>query len=346
MPRPRPEGPKLELYRGRWSIVWWEAGSRRRVSTGTANERRARQSLADFEARLERQPLKSSLAEALDRYTVSRETKVEAVDRMKHAVTVLKAGMGDLRVDQISQAQWDRYVTNRVTRPPRHLKGEHVGRPVSTGTLRREFNVLRAALRQAWKDGYLLKPPTLDAPADSAPRDRFMTKAEARRLLDACETAHVRVFLALAFTTGARKGSVLSLTWDRVNFQTGMIDFQEPGRTLTKKRRSIVPIGAIALPILEQAKLAAQSDYVIEYNGKPVPTGLRWSFRKLCERAGLSWVPTPHHIKHSVASWFAMDKVPIDQAADWLATDAATLRRTYRKFDPAYLRGVAGALDF
>ena len=36
-----------------------------------------------------------------------------------------------------------------------------------------------------------------------------------------------------------------------------------------------------------------------------------------------------------------MDKVPLNVAADWLATDAQTLTRTYRKFDPAYLRGAA-----
>jgi hypothetical protein len=40
-----------------------------------------------------------------------------------------------------------------------------------------------------------------------------------------------------------------------------------------------------------------------------------------------------------------MDKVPIDRAADWLATDPATLRRVYRKFDPTYLRSVGAALD-
>jgi len=73
-----------------------------------------------------------------------------------------------------------------------------------------------------------------------------MTKVEARKLLDACETPHGRVSPALAFTTGARKGSILSLTWDRVNFQTGMIDFHEPGRRLTRKRRSIVPIVGMA----------------------------------------------------------------------------------------------------
>jgi hypothetical protein len=40
-----------------------------------------------------------------------------------------------------------------------------------------------------------------------------------------------------------------------------------------------------------------------------------------------------------------MEGVPVDQAADWLETDPRTLRRVYRKFDPTYLRSVAGALD-
>lgn len=54
MPRPRPVGPKLERYRGRWCIAWWEGDTRRRVSTGAADERGARQALADFEAKSRR----------------------------------------------------------------------------------------------------------------------------------------------------------------------------------------------------------------------------------------------------------------------------------------------------
>jgi integrase len=346
MPRPRPQEPELQQYRERYYIVWWEGGTRRRVSTGTSDRVRARQSLADFQAKLEHRPLKLTAAEALDRYIAARSAKVVALGRLKDAAGALKAAVGDLRVDQVNQSQWDRYAAQRVTRPPaRGDKSKHKPRPVSTGTLRREFNVLRAALRLAWKDGYLVKPPAIDAPPDSAPRDRFLTKDEARKLIAACVTPHVRVFLAIALFTGARKGSILALSWDRVNFQTGMIDFQEPDRRLTSRRRSVVPINASLLPVLETANRVKQSNHVVEYFGKPVPTGLRWSFRRLCERAGLNWVPTPHHIKHSVASWFAMERVPIDQAADWLATDPRTLRRVYRKFDPAYLRSVGTALD-
>jgi integrase len=280
------------------------------------------------------------MADVLDRYVLARTDKVMALGRLKEAVKALKSALGPLRVDQVTQAQWDRYAAQRVTKS----RARTESRPVSLGTLRREFNVCRASLRLAWKDGHLPRPPALEGPADSAPRDRYLTKAEARALLDACKSPHVRVFVALAVYTGARKGSILALTWDQVDLQRGMIDFQEPGRRLTAKRRATVPMTDDLAAILTEAHKARQTPYVVEYGGKPVPHGLRWSFARLCVNAGLTWQPTPHHLKHSVASWMAMDGVPIDQAADWLATDAKTLRRHYRKFDPTYLRPVTRAL--
>jgi integrase len=155
------------------------------------------------------------------------------------------------------------------------------------------------------------------------------------------------VFTALALFTGARRTSILTLTWDRVDLDRGIVNFQEPGRTLTKKRRAVVPMTTQLRAVLAAAKQdrIPECDYVVAWQGKPVPFGLRWSFAKLCVAAGLTWKPTPHHMKHSVASFMAMDRVPIDQAADWLATDPATLRRTYRHFDPTYLRSVASSLD-
>lgn len=346
MPRARPERPTLQQYRGLYAIIWWEDGSRRRTSTGTADLTHARQQLADFEKKLERRPQKLTVEQALDRYVEAKEGKVVALGRLKDAAAALKRGIGHLRIDQIDQTQWDRYATARVTRPNRKIDPAlHIPRKVSTGTLRREFNVLRAALRMAWKAKLLAMPPTLTPPNDSAPRDRYLTKDEVRSLLAHCKTPHVRVFLALAVYTGARKGAILALTWDRADFKTGIIDFQEPGRQITGKRRAIVPMNATLRAELTEAKKAAESDYVVEYNGSPVPTGIRWSFDKLCVRAGLTWRPTPHHLKHSVVSWLAMEGVPIDQAADLVATDPATLRRTYRKFDPAYLRGATKALE-
>lgn len=269
-----------------------------------------------------------------------------AMDRLKDASGALKESLGHFRIDQITQARWDAYAKNRKTRPRgKNDPAKHKPEPVSPGTLRREFNVLRAALRRAWKDGLLKLPPVLEPPADSAPRDQYLTKEEARKLVAACVTPHVKVFLSLAIYTGARKASILSLTWDRVNFDLGTVDFQEPRRPITKKRRAIVPMNSQLRAILEEANKVKTCDFVVEYGGGSVLKGLRWSFKRLCKRAGLSWEPKPHHLKHSAVSWLAMAHVPIDQAADLVATDASTLRRVYRKFDPTYLRGVAAALE-
>lgn len=268
-----------------------------------------------------------------------------AHDRLEQAARALRDGLGHLRVDQVRQTTWDRYASERVSRPrPNQTTYKPV--PVSSGTLRREFVVLRAALRRAWKDGFLLRPPELEPPADSQPRDRYLTKQEARALLDAA-SGHVKTFTALALFTGARRGSILGLTWDRVDFERGTVDFQEAGRVITKKRRAVVPMTTQLRAALVEAEASRLEgcEAVVAWQGRAVPSGLRWSFAKLCVAAGLKWKPTPHHMKHSVASFFAMDGVPITQAADWLATDETTLRRTYRKFDPAYLRSVASALD-
>ncbi|QNT79273.1 tyrosine-type recombinase/integrase [Entomobacter blattae] len=338
--------PELKLYRGKWYITWYENNSRKRLSTGTPDKKTAFQALTDFVKNYNDKPTEFTVSHALERYINARKGKVMALSRIQEASIRIIEIIGDLRIDQINQNTWDYYSSKRFVRPGR-IKGNKadIQIPVSSGTLRREFNVLKAALNLAVKENFLQKLPPLQPPSETAPRNRYLTKEEARKLLDACTTHHIKVFLSLAFYTGSRKGAILALTWDRVDFKNGMLDFQEPGRQLTAKRRAIVPIHENLLIILKEAYQYSTCNYVVEYNSRKVSSGIRWPFQKLCKKAELDWIPTPHHIKHSVASWMAMDGVPIDQAADWLATDPKTLRKVYRKFDPTYLRKFTKALD-
>ncbi|AHJ63227.1 Integrase/recombinase (XerC/CodV family) [Granulibacter bethesdensis] len=346
MARKRSNQPRLFLRNRVWCIEFYQDGQRHRYSTGQTDEQAAKRFLADHEDRKLAFGITITLSEALDRYQRSRENKIMDMRRLLEVSASLKKYLGHFRIDQINQARWDDYAHNRKTRPPRRGDpSKHIPRPVAPGTLRREFNVLKAALRRAWKDDLLKKTPALETPVAHAVRDRYLTKQEARRLMDVCETPHVRVFLALAMYTGARKSSILALTWDRVDFLHSTVDFQEPGRPLTKKRRAIVPINSQLQAVLKEAHASRTCDHVVSYYGRAIPYGLRWSFRKVCERAELGWVPTPHYIKHSVVSWLAMAGVPVDAAADLVATDATTLKRVYRKFDPNYLRTVADALE-
>ncbi|MEM8588739.1 MAG: site-specific integrase [Pseudomonadota bacterium] len=352
MPRKRPDEPRLIKNRGKWTIEYFDGNRRRRASTGTDDPTLARQALADFVAALDGRPELPTVAAALDAYLADRRDINVAWRRSKEASVALKEGLGELRIDQVTQGEWRRYASNRRVKPHWRLKGAkrrtavNTARPVAPDTLKREFNTLRAALNLAVKLDWVEKVPTLATPPSSAPRHRYLTKEQARSLFESAKSPHVRLFIAIALGTGARSRSILDLTWDRVDFDRGRIDFQEPGRPVTKKRRSVVPMNGQVRNLLLEAQAAAQTDYVVEWEGNRVKSGIRWPFAKAVARAKLPTDVTPHVLKHTAASWLAMEGIPLSQAADMLATDEATLRRVYRKFDPDYLAPAADALQF
>lgn len=82
---------------------------------------------------------------------------------------------------------------------------------------------------------------------------------------------------------------------------------------------------------------------MIEYLGRPV-ANIKHAFADAARIAGVPRA-TPHILKHSVVSWLAMDGHSVDRTADLTATNPETVRRIHRKFDPEYLRDVAGALS-
>tara|TARA_R100000789_G_scaffold94707_1_gene94724 strand:- start:531 stop:1448 length:918 start_codon:yes stop_codon:yes gene_type:complete len=236
----------------------------------------------------------------------------------------LKRHFGLLRPDQISS----------------HILNEFRALyPTKQGVLREQLLELRHALSFAKKNGWIEVVPLISVPGKRPPRDRFITRDEANELLEAAKVPHVRLFILIAMISAARKSAILGLTWDRVNFEAGTIDFNDPTLEETRKRRSIVPIGSEVVEILRQEKVFSMSGYVIEFNGKPVKD-IKTGFQAACKSAGLKKV-SPHTLKHSVISWLAQEGFTVDQIADLTATSVPTIRRVYRKVAPQHLRPMA-----
>lgn len=80
---------------------------------------------------------------------------------------------------------------------------------------------------------------------------------------------NIRLFCVLALTTDGRWSVILQLTWDRVNFERGLIRLGVVGEK-DRKGRAVVPMTERARQELAKAKEAAQSPYVIEYGGESV----------------------------------------------------------------------------
>ena len=210
----------------------------------------------------------------------------------------------------------------------------------SPSTVRTELEALRACLR--WHYGK--DAPQITAPAPSPPRDRFLSKEQRERLMEAIETPHVKLFAVLAFTTGARMGAILDLTWDRVDLDVGTIDFNPAGRDKTNKRRTVVPINQRAREALEEAKAGALTDHVIEYGGKPVAS-VKKAIAAASRRAGVPC--SPHDFRRSAARWMAEADVPMERIAQFLGhTTTRVTYATYARFSPRFMADAAVALDW
>jgi integrase len=208
----------------------------------------------------------------------------------------------------------------------------------SNSTVKTELEALRACLR--WHYGK--EAPQIPAPPPSKPRDRFLTKEQRDRLLSAIDTPHVKLFAILAFTTGARMGAILDLTWDRVTAET--IDFMPAGRDQTNKRRTVVPLNEQAKKALAEARPAALTDYVIEYGGKPVKS-VKKAIAAASRRAGIKC--SPHDFRRSAARWMAEADVPMERIAQFLGhTSTRITYETYARFSPRFMADAAAALDW
>jgi integrase len=214
---------------------------------------------------------------------------------------------------------------------------------VSDGTIRHEVTVLRAALNWAVREKWISEAPYVEMPPEQPPRDRWLTRDEVSRLLAGCESAHMTLFIILAYHTAARHGAILELTWDRVDLERRLIQYQRPGKRLTKKRRATVPLNQIVHAALVEARSAATTDYVIEFRGKPIKHSIQWAFQRACERAGIEDC-TPHILRHTSATHMIMAGVPIQEVARMLGDTVEMVERVYGKHSPDYLRRAADAL--
>lgn len=238
---------------------------------------------------------------------------------------------------------WDRLPIGRVDQHTVKDYGKRRPR-CSAYTIRNELAIIRAALNHAEKNKLIGKAPFIEMPKLPPKPVRYLTKDQFRALVAAAHAPHVALFMKLAVATGARSTAMLELTWDRVDFVRGIIDFNPPGRVQTSKYRATVSMNAQIRSFLEEAKAGAMSEYVIEYGSKELAS-IKKGFEAATKRAKVTC--TPHSLRHSAAVWMAEDGVPMAVIAQFLGhSDSRITETTYARFSPKFLSNAAEALTW
>lgn len=310
---------RLKLYRGWWYAVWRDGGETRRRALRTQDRDDAARALADFLRALAAPA--DTVAGIFAGYLADKGT-----ERARWAWGRLKATFAPLRPDQVTPALCRSYAAAR--------REDGAG----DGTIHTELTFLRAALR--WHDK--ATPAVVELPAKPPPMEHHLTREQYAALLAAATTPHVRLFVILALATAGRMTAILELTWDRVDFDRGVIRLGTGERR--RKGRASVPMTDRARAALLDAAKGRTCAHVIEYGGKPVGK-IRKAFAAAAEAAGLAWV-TPHVLRHTAAVWMAEAGVPMPEIAQYLGhEDDRVTQRIYARFSPQHLRRAAGALE-
>lgn len=222
----------------------------------------------------------------------------------------------------------------------------------SRDTVWTELLFLRTVLNWATEHKLIDRLPKVWVPSKGAPRNVLINEEEAWRLIDACVMPHLRLFTIIALCATARKGAILELTWDRVDFERGVIDFNRyENRDILdsgyRKGRSIVPMNALLRAALSEAKAGARTKYVVEWNGAQVGD-VKKGFSAAVKRAGLEGRRiSPHVLRHAAASWMASADIPMRQIQKLLGhrTERVTEAVYANKTGHAYLNEATNVIE-
>ena len=356
MPR-RNTGARLRWIERRkaYYICWYEQGRERLRATGETDQQRAEGILATF-IRASHRPATGprpahevTIAEILDYYGTNKAAFAKAPERIGYAIDALLPFWGKLTAMDVNDARCGQYGEWRKRAP---------------ATVRRELGTLAAALNYSYGRIVDAKMPVA-LPPKTPGKDRWLTRGEAARLLNAARTArgdvrlYLPLFILLGLYTGARKEAILSLRWNQVDLANRRINFKRSSGEETAKKRAHIRIPRRLGRFLAYAYERRHKDdgFVVHDKGKQViDIGGAWdgndepdsyvqgSFGRACKRAGIVGA-TPHTLRHTVGTWMAQQGVSLPKIGEFLGHTDSRTTALYAHHHPDYQVEQADALD-
>lgn len=267
-----------------------------------------------------------------------------------------------------------------------HRRAEYLKRHVASGSGRparetggfggacRDLEVLRAAINHHSKEGLHRGIVRVSLPQRGAPRDRWLTRSEAARLLWTCWRAreeqrlhrgakagqvvstprrplrHLARFILIGLYTGTRAAAIASASPTRgegrsyVDLERGIYYRLAEGRAATKKRQTPVPLPDRLLAHLRRwSELGIAKEHFVEWNGKPVAS-VKTAFATAARKAGLEGTVTPHTLRHTAATWLMQNGCEMWEAAGFLGMSQEMVEKTYGHHHPDHLKGAADTI--
>ncbi len=336
------------------------------LTFGQAQER-ARAWFAQVEREAGRVMDPITVREALDAYVTAYQAgggKAVATTRTTIKAHILPA-LGEVEVAKLTKRQLEAW-KNQLAEAPARLRtaakakrrrvreaSSDDERRARRATANRVMTVLKAALNLAFRDQRVLSDDAWRRvrpfPNVDAPRVRYLTDAEATRIVNACP-ADLRALVVAALLTGCRYGELARLLPADLDVDAGVLHVR---KSKSGKAR-IVVLTAEAQRFFEGEAAGKAAGALVLPRADGSAWGTSYQHRPLraaCAAARIVPAASFHVLRHTHASRLAMKGVPMAVIAAQLGHASPTITaKHYAHLAPSYVadtvRAAFGELGF
>jgi integrase len=348
--------PSREFPRGQWCVYVKREGEERqryRLAISLDEPRaKAEAAMNEWIRRRERALFdegSQTIGDIMERYFANRLADCKSVEKEQR---LWRAKMAPFFADRKPQ---DLVMPMMVEGEERTICHRYAKDRQTMGIRRRtiyhELNILRTGMNWGAKQS-LIDPVKVWLPRRGKHRNTKLTAEQLKRFLDECKSPHLHLFAQIAIYTGQRKSAILELTWDKVDLVRRVIDFRvddDQDDILDSggmKGRAVVDIGDVLLAELQHARRWRTTNYVIEFNGRPVKD-VHKALKRALVRAGIEGqFFGAHAVRHSSATLIADEGHDLRRVQRLLGhEDFGTTDRIYAAHSRGYLAPVVSALE-
>ena len=224
--------------------------------------------------------------------------------------------LGSIPLAKLTAADLQQFY-NRLKEGGRLLRVEQYGPGLSVRMVKSCHVTCRMALDQAVAQGLILKNPALSckAPVTRPKEMQVLTGEEIQRLLIQAKEDGCFELLLLELTTGLRRGEILALQWDDLDFRTGTLRVERQvqriqGKLAVSQPKTRASCRSILLPapvleILAQYRQSVSSHWMFPSPKKedsPLdPAAVRKKLSAVLKRAGCP-AARFHDLRHTFAT--------------------------------------------
>ena len=252
-------------------------------------------------------------------YQYYSKPKIQATTQAAYEVRIYNhviPDIGHIPLNKLTQNDLQQYYT-RLKHTGRLIRTELYGEGLSDRMIRGIHASCRAGLQKAVEDGLIRVNPAIGCklPPKKAREMQVLTREEMQRfLIQAKAEGYYELFL-LELSTGLRRGELMTLQWDDLNFDTGELRINKQigrikGRLTVTTPKTKTSIRTIILPppllkVLKEYKETVNSRWLFPSPVKediPMdPANVRGRLHLILEHAGCKQVRF-HDLRHTFST--------------------------------------------